>query len=381
MRHFTALALFLGAATLSAVPCAPSTTRLCLNGARFAAEVSWRDFQGNTGAGHPVSLTGDTGYFWFFSSTNVELVVKVLDGRGINSSFWVFYGALSNVEYSMTVTDTVTGTIKTYANPSGHLGSVADTSAFPAAGAFPSPAAKQALHGNPTSEEFHGHAFAPAAAAACAPTTTSLCLNGGRFRAEVSWRDFTGNQGQGQAIALTADTGYFWFFNAANVELVVKVLDGRGLNRDFWVFYGALSTVQYELKVTDTLTGRTTYYFNPPNNLASVADTSAIGDGAFVQTAHDSSHGSQKRTGLFPQRPRLELAKARREALRRPARLGRLDPRPAARHEVLSRPERRPRQGRHALREGHGGRALPRPGPRRTRHLDRAGRGVEVGKR
>jgi len=290
MRHFTALALFLGAATLSAVPCAPSTTRLCLNGARFAAEVSWRDFQGNTGAGHPVSLTGDTGYFWFFSSTNVELVVKVLDGRGINSSFWVFYGALSNVEYSMTVTDTVTGTIKTYANPSGHLGSVADTSAFPAAGAFPSPAAKQALHGNPTSEEFHGHAFAPAAAAACAPTTTSLCLNGGRFRAEVSWRDFTGNQGQGQAIALTADTGYFWFFNAANVELVVKVLDGRGLNRDFWVFYGALSTVQYELKVTDTLTGRTTYYFNPPNNLASVADTSAIGDGAFVQTAHDSSH-------------------------------------------------------------------------------------------
>src|SRR6266567_4186051 len=123
MRRFAALAVFLFAATLSAAPCAPSATRLCLNGGRFAADVTWRDFQGNTGSGHPISLTGDTGYFWFFSSTNVELVVKVLDGRGINSSYWVFYGALSNVEYSMTVTDTVTGTVKTYANPSGHLGS------------------------------------------------------------------------------------------------------------------------------------------------------------------------------------------------------------------------------------------------------------------
>jgi len=129
-----------------------------------------------------------------------------------------------------------------------------------------------------------------AAAATCAPTATSLCLNGGRFRAEVSWRDFAGNKGVGQAIAMTADTGYFWFFNAANVELVVKVLDGRALNKDFWVFYGALSTVEYQLKVTDTVTGRTSYYFNPANNLASVADTSALGDGTFVQAVHDTSH-------------------------------------------------------------------------------------------
>jgi hypothetical protein len=291
MRRLAALALFFAAASLFGAPCAPTATRLCLNGGRFAAEVSWRDFQGNTGPGHPVSLTGDTGYFWFFSSTNVELVVKVLDGRGINSSFWVFYGALSNVEYSMTVTDTVTGTVKSYANPSGHLGSVADTSAFPAAGAAAGPAARTALTTRPPAVE----TAAPGAAAACAPTATSLCLNGGRFRAEVSWRDFVGNKGQGQAIALTSDTGYFWFFNSANVELVVKVLDGRALNKDFWVFYGALSTVEYQLKVTDTLSGRTTFYFNPANNLASVADTSALGDGAFVQAVHDTSRAVTER--------------------------------------------------------------------------------------
>ena len=81
-------------------------------------------------AGTAVALTGDTGYFWFFSSNNIELVIKVVDGRGFNGKFWVFYGALSNVEYTITVTDTTTGTVKTYSNPSGTLASVADTAAF-----------------------------------------------------------------------------------------------------------------------------------------------------------------------------------------------------------------------------------------------------------
>ena len=56
--------------------------------------------------------------------------MKVLDGRGINNHFWVFYGALSNVQYTITVYDTTTGTSKNYTNPSGQLASVADTSAF-----------------------------------------------------------------------------------------------------------------------------------------------------------------------------------------------------------------------------------------------------------
>jgi len=63
-----------------------------------------------------VPLTGDTGYFWFFSSNNVELVIKVVDGRAFNGFFWVFYGALSDVAYTITVTDTQTGGIKTYSN-------------------------------------------------------------------------------------------------------------------------------------------------------------------------------------------------------------------------------------------------------------------------
>ena len=77
-----------------------------------------------------MALSGDTGYFWFFTDTNVETVVKVLDGRPVNDKFWLFYGALSNVEYTLTVTDTETGRVKTYKNPSGRFGSVGDTGAF-----------------------------------------------------------------------------------------------------------------------------------------------------------------------------------------------------------------------------------------------------------
>jgi hypothetical protein len=57
-------------------------------------------------------------------------VVKAVDGRPANGYFWVFYGALSDVEYTITVTDTVTGAAKTYTNPPGRLASVADVAAF-----------------------------------------------------------------------------------------------------------------------------------------------------------------------------------------------------------------------------------------------------------
>ena len=120
-----------GTSTPPATTCVPNATTLCLNGNRFQAQVSWRvASQGTAGNGTAISLSGDTGYFWFFSSGNVELVVKALDGRAVNGYFWIFYGALSDVEYTLTVTDTATGAVKTYSNPQGRLASTADTSAF-----------------------------------------------------------------------------------------------------------------------------------------------------------------------------------------------------------------------------------------------------------
>ncbi len=256
----------------SSTVCTPAATVLCLNNARFRVEVHWQDFQGRTGLGQAVPLTGDTGYFWFFSSNNIELAIKVLDARGINGNFWVFYGALSNVEYDITVTDTTTEAVKTYSNPAQQFASVGDTGAFPSG---PDVAGAEVLAEASFAER--ELALSPEQqATSCAPDATALCLSGGRYRVEVNWKDFKGRTGRGQAVALTADTGYFWFFSSVNVELVVKVLDARVINQHFWVFYGALSNVEYELIVEDTETGESKRYRNPASRFASAGDTSAF---------------------------------------------------------------------------------------------------------
>ena len=119
---------------VSATACAPDSGTLCLGSNRFQARVSWQALDaGTSGQGTAVPLAADSGGFWFFDSSNLELLVKVLDGRAINGSFWVFYGALSNVQYTITVTDTQTGAVRTYINPQGTMASAADTSAFPEA--------------------------------------------------------------------------------------------------------------------------------------------------------------------------------------------------------------------------------------------------------
>ncbi len=268
-------------------PCVADSTNLCLNGGRFRVRVTWSvPSQGRSGIGQAVPLTGDTGYFWFFNSDNIELVIKALDARGVNGHYWVFYGALSSVQYTITVTDTVTGAVKTYENPAGTLASVADTSAFSPTGSMldtPDATSTDEIETR-SAEELYGlyaaltEAVAPkVAAVVCTPGGTTLCLNQSRFQLTVDWEvPSQGRSGHGTAVPITADTGDFWFFSSDNVELVVKVLDARGVNGHFWVFYGALSNVQYTITVKDTATGAVRSYENPSGTLASVADTSAF---------------------------------------------------------------------------------------------------------
>ena len=268
---------------------------LCLAGNRFVASVAWRTTNGR-GDGRASSVTGDTGTFWFFDPANVELVVKVVDGRSVNGKLWVFYGGLTSVEYTLTVRDTVTGAVRVYRNPAGRVASVGDTDAFPAgtakaaaaatsegtteapalAGAADEDAVALALAERAAASSPDERVAVTAAAGACTPSATALCLRDGRFRLEATWRDFAGKTGLGRAVTLTGDTGYLWFFSPANVEVVAKVLDGTPLNGHFWFFTGALTNVEYTLTVTDTATGRSKSYRNAAGNFRSVADTTAL---------------------------------------------------------------------------------------------------------
>lgn len=113
--------------------CVTGGPDLCLDGGRFKVNLAWRTAQGQSGPGQAVNLTDQTGYFWFFSPENVEVTVKTLDACSPPfNSFWVFLSGLTDVEATVTVTDTATGRVKTYANPLGRrFRPTFDTAAFP----------------------------------------------------------------------------------------------------------------------------------------------------------------------------------------------------------------------------------------------------------
>lgn len=113
-------------------PCAPSVYALCLNDERFRVEVEWGDARGHDGWGRAYSArSDDSGLLWFFGPENWEIMVKVLDGCQNNGHYWVFAAATTDVEYTLRVTDVLTGDVREYLNPLGHSSpAVTDTAAF-----------------------------------------------------------------------------------------------------------------------------------------------------------------------------------------------------------------------------------------------------------
>ena len=111
-------------------PCAVDDTTLCLGGGRFRVTADWNG-HGASGRGHAVNLSDKGGYFWFFDPSNLELVVKIVNGCPANKHHWAFAAGLTSVHVSMTVTDTSTGVIRTYSSSPGEpFPAVLDTAAF-----------------------------------------------------------------------------------------------------------------------------------------------------------------------------------------------------------------------------------------------------------
>jgi predicted esterase len=118
----------------------------------------------------------------------------------------------------------------------------------------------------------------PGYSATCAPTGTSFCLERGRYRVAVEFRDFSGQEGDGRAVpGSTAQAGLFWFFAPDNWELLVKVLDGCAVNGRIWIFAAATTSVEYTLTVSDTQVGAERRYRNQSGRASPlVVDTAAF---------------------------------------------------------------------------------------------------------
>ncbi len=105
-----------------------------VQGGLFCIVVFARTQDGTRTFGKAVGhRSDDSALFWFFSVSNWELMIKVLDACRINDRYWVFMSATTNVEVDVEVTSFLGDwAFKTYHNPLGRaFETVTDTEAFP----------------------------------------------------------------------------------------------------------------------------------------------------------------------------------------------------------------------------------------------------------
>lgn len=117
---------------VSRASCTTTQTAHCLQGKRFRVEVDWSGYVGDGGSAQTVTgATADSGLFYFYGPNNWEILVKVLNGCQQNNHYWVFAAAATTLQYTIAVTDTQTGAVRTYSNPLNVSSpAITDTEAF-----------------------------------------------------------------------------------------------------------------------------------------------------------------------------------------------------------------------------------------------------------
>lgn len=121
----------------------PREHALSLHDGRFIATIEWLIPDSAAGFGFAKTLASESGWFWFFSPDNLEVTLKVLDGRPVNGHWWIFVASMTDVQFIVTVHDNRTGCFSpinihspcpswTYTNPPSVNANRLDTRAFTA---------------------------------------------------------------------------------------------------------------------------------------------------------------------------------------------------------------------------------------------------------
>ena len=259
-------------AALEGRTCDENESRLCVQQDRFEIVARWQNFAGAEGEARLLPLGSESGYAYFFSPSNVELMVKVLNACSpeLGERFWVFAAGLTNVAVDFEVKDTWTGLTQSYRNPIGQIfAPVFDTTTFttcgaaePVAPAPPFPAAALQVAELPAAQA------ASSAAPADDPAAIEYCQSppnciAGRFRPTVTYTAPGDSTGVGDAHTLTPDTKAYTFFSADNYEVLIKVLDACETYGQVWFFASGLTDLPVTIHLRDQATFRN-YYFGSP---------------------------------------------------------------------------------------------------------------------
>jgi hypothetical protein len=239
-------------------PCHAGGEHLCLLGSRFRVDLFAVDPATQAPAVVRALPKGDRfGYFSFPSLTGdaalPEVFVKMLDATALpGQGYWLFSTSLTNVVYSLVVTDTASGRVALY-DSQAFCGN-ADVHAFPQEEPPP--------HSLTVRREKHSLVV----------PRSELALLSGRFRLTLSATDpRTGESVAGAAIPQDDRFGYFSLpaltGDETFPEVFVKMLDATSLpDADFWLFQSGLTNLPYTLTVTDSATGASKTYRNDPSD-------------------------------------------------------------------------------------------------------------------
>ena len=128
-----------GAVNSTPSPCTPSPTVVCLLNNRFKVKVDYVNPFSNP-PNQPGTFVAarllegtqnpDTALFGFSSAQAVEVVVRLQDTRPFAPRFDVYFGGMTDVGYSVTVTDTTTGVSRVYTNQAGQVGGGTDRTSY-----------------------------------------------------------------------------------------------------------------------------------------------------------------------------------------------------------------------------------------------------------
>ena len=77
--------------------------------------------------------------------------------------------------------------------------------------------------------------------------TTGLLLNDQRFGVQASMAP---GIRFADAVQLSDESGYFWFFDSSSPEVTVKILDGRLVNGYYWVFIASLTDAPFTVVIS-----------------------------------------------------------------------------------------------------------------------------------
>ena len=187
--------------------------------------------------------SGQSGLLYFFDRDNAEVLIKVLDACAVNGHRWVFVAPVTDLALNLEVREVATGRRWQYRHPRG--GQTArprsDTAAFPCDAAAASWAQKQ-----PVPVELPAHAGEETD---CVPDGPALTLRGGHT-VSMCYETSEGEVGDAKNWELDSEqSGLLYFFDRDNVEVLIKVLDGCGVNGHRWVFVAPVTDLAFNLRV------------------------------------------------------------------------------------------------------------------------------------